>query len=147
MKQYSSNRDFEVVFKKRTKSFGIAVIKMLEDLPYKKSTAIISNQLMRSASAVGSGYRAACRAKTIKDFIYKLTIVEEESDESLYWIEMLEELGTINADVSDKLKDEIKQILAITVSAIRNTKHKQEGFAVKSELRTPNSEPRTLSEV
>jgi four helix bundle protein len=76
--------------KNRTKKFALDVIKLVETLPAGRTTAnIIGRQLMRSATSVGSNYRAACRAKSPADFIAKMVIVEEESDECLYWLEPL----------------------------------------------------------
>ena len=75
--------------KRRTKRFGLDVIKLVESLPKDQTCKILSNQLLRSGTSVGANYRAACRAKSSADFISKLGTVEEEADESGYWLEML----------------------------------------------------------
>ena len=75
----------------RTKQFALRIIKLVESLPNTRTGKVIGNQLLRSGTSVGANYRAACRAKSTADFINKLAIVEEEADESIYWIEILVE--------------------------------------------------------
>ena len=78
--------------KKRTKLFALEVIRLVESLPKTKTGNVIGNQLIRElVPSVGANYRAACRSKSKADFINKLKIVEEEADESIYWMELLEE--------------------------------------------------------
>jgi four helix bundle protein len=88
-------------------------------------TQIIARQLMRSATSVGANYRAACRAKSRPDFIAKMSIVEEEADESLYWLELLGELlPRPNADVS-ALKQEASELVAIAVSSKKTARSRE----------------------
>ncbi len=75
----------------RTKQFALRIIRLVEGLPKNKVTDVIGRQLLKSGTSVGANYRAACRAKSKADFIYKLGIVEEEADESLFWLELLVE--------------------------------------------------------
>ena len=77
--------------KKRTKQFGLRVIQLVESLPKTKTATTIGNQLLRCGTSVGANYRAACRGRSRAEFIAKLGIVEEEADESAYWLEMLVE--------------------------------------------------------
>ncbi|HET7733205.1 MAG TPA: four helix bundle protein [Paludibacter sp.] len=72
--------------KKRTKSVGLEVIKLVDELPNKTSSKAIAAQIIRCATSIGANYRAACRAKSDADFINKLKIVEEETDETIYWL-------------------------------------------------------------
>lgn len=116
------NSTFANEMKKRTKAFGLRVIKLTESLPNKRTANIIGNQLLRCGTSVGANYRAACRARSNADFIAKMGIVEEESDESIYWIEMLVEAGIIKQKLVDNLLDEANQILAIIVSAINTAR-------------------------
>ena len=81
----------EKEFKNRTKQIALRVIRLVESLPKTNSAQIIGKQLLRSATSVGANYRAACRGKSEADIIHKLSIVEEEADESLYWLELLVE--------------------------------------------------------
>ena len=73
--------------KKRTKDFALRIIKLVEYLPRTKTADVIGRQLLRSATSVGANYRAACRARSRADFVSKICVVEEEADESAYWLE------------------------------------------------------------
>jgi four helix bundle protein len=81
--------------KLRTRKFALAVIMLVEKLPRDQTLTIIGKQILRSGTSVGANYRAACRAKSVKDFIAKMGIVEEEIDETIYWLELMEESGKI----------------------------------------------------
>ena len=81
----------EKAFKERTKKLALRVIRLVEALPNRKAADKIGDQLLRSGTSVGANYRAACRGKSIKDILNKLSIVEEEADESLYWMELITE--------------------------------------------------------
>ena len=108
--------------KYRTKQIGLRVIKLIDDLPNKPSTWAIAKQIVRSSTSIGANYRAACRAKSIPDFINKLKIVEEETDETLYWLEILEESSFIPKEKLSDLMKETDEILSIIVSSINTTK-------------------------
>ena len=108
--------------KERTKSFALKVIKAVEMLPKGKTADILGNQLLRAGTSVGANYRAACRAKSTADFIPKMGIVEEEADETIYWMELLIDSGLVRKDDLIPLLDEANQILAITVSSIKTAK-------------------------
>ncbi|WP_263789390.1 four helix bundle protein [Salinibacter sp.] len=77
----------------RTKRFALNVIHLCKSLPNAPECRVIRKQLLRSATSVGANYRAACHARSHKDFIAKLALVEEEGDESQFWLELLDELG------------------------------------------------------
>ena len=81
--------------RKRTKKFALDTIKFVESLPKGKTAEIIGRQLLRSGTSVGANYRAACRARSSADFIAKMGIVEEELDESIYWMELLVDSGIV----------------------------------------------------
>jgi len=104
-------------FKERTKRAALRVIKMIEALPSTKVADVIGRQLLRSATSVGANYRAACRGKSPADVIAKLGIVEEEADESIYWIEILIEAGILPENRLTDLLDEFHQIVAMTVAS------------------------------
>jgi four helix bundle protein len=74
---------------KRTKQFGLRVMKLCDALPRSRSANVIANQLLRSATSVGANYRSACRARSSADWINKLGVVIEEADESAYWLELI----------------------------------------------------------
>ena len=77
---------------------------------------------MKAGTSVGTNYRAACRAKSTADFVSKMGIVEEEADETIYWMELLIESGLVRKDDLTILLNEANQILAITVSSIKTAR-------------------------
>ncbi len=108
--------------KRRTKEFALNVIRFVSNLPTKRDANIIAHQLLRSATSVGANYRAACRARSKDEFIAKIGIVEEESDESLYWLEILSESGLALGGELDKLIKEADELTAIFVSSRKSAK-------------------------
>jgi four helix bundle protein len=110
--------------KDRTKKFAIDVIRHCSTLPQKQEFWVISKQLMRSASSVGANYRSACRAKSKADFIAKLSIVEEEADESMYWMELLEALADENNRELLRLKDEANQLVSIIAASKKTARNR-----------------------
>jgi four helix bundle protein len=83
---------------------------------------VIGTQLLRAGTSVGANYRAACRARSRKEFIAKMGIVEEEADESQFWLELLLERGLLDAQRVSSLHQEAGQIVAMTVSSIRTAR-------------------------
>ena len=112
--------------KRRTKSFAIRVFKFLMEIEKTKAVEVISYQLFKSSSSVSANYRAVCRGKSDSDFLNKLKIVDEEADESLFWLEFIQELE-IDCDKNEleKLIKEADELVAIFSSAIRTIKNKQ----------------------
>ena len=110
--------------KKRTKQIGLEIIKLIDELPSKPLVWEISKQIIRSSTSVGANYRAACRAKSTPDFINKLKIVEEEADETMYWLEILEESELVNSDRVTIIKKEIDEILSIVVASLKTLREK-----------------------
>lgn len=108
--------------KKRTKVFALQIIKLVESLPKNKTCDVIGKQLLRSGTSVGANYRAACRAKSLPDFISKMGNVEEESDETAYWLELLEESGHRNDEQLFAALKEANEILSITIASIKTAK-------------------------
>jgi len=108
--------------KRRTKEFGLRVIKLVEQLPRSKTADVIGQQLLRSATSVGANYRAACRARSQADFVSKICVVEEEADESAYWLELLEAAKIVSeAEISSLLK-EADELTAIFVASGKTAK-------------------------
>ncbi|MGB7582133.1 MAG: four helix bundle protein [Sedimentisphaerales bacterium] len=108
--------------KRRTKAFGLTVIKLVDQLPRTRSANAIGNQLVRSATSVGANYRAACRARSKAEFAAKLGIVEEEADESAYWIEMLIEAGMAPQNRVTEMLSEANELVAIVVASLNTVK-------------------------
>lgn len=111
--------------KARTKKFALEIIRMVESLPRTKTGEIIGRQLLRSAASVGANYRATCRAKSQADFISKIATVEEESDETVYWLELLKEAGLKNGDPIKSLIREACELTAIFSASRKSAKDKQ----------------------
>ena len=97
----------------RTKKFHINVIKLCTHFPKNAAGFEIANQLIRSAGSVGSNYRAACRGKSTADFIYKIEVVLEEADESLYWLEVSKDAELIKLSSIDELIKEANELVSI----------------------------------
>ena len=110
--------------KQRTKKFSLEIIKIIELIPKTKIGYTIANQMIRSATSVGADYGAACRAKSDKDLLNKLLIVEEEADETLYWLELLQETKTLNENVLDNIMKECDELVAIFTSAGKKMRNK-----------------------
>src|SRR5688572_24948139 len=108
--------------KNRTKQLALRVVRLVESLPQNRTCNVIGRQLLRSGTSVGANYRAACRAKSTADFIAKLAIVEEEADESIYWIELLVQSDQVKINLVESLLGEFDEIVAIIVSAIKTSK-------------------------
>jgi len=108
--------------KQRTKVFALGIIQLVESLPKERTTEVLGRQLLRSGTSVGSNYRSPCRAKSIADFISKMGIVEEEADESLYWMELLIEAGIEVNIKMEALMKEAGELLAITVASIKTAR-------------------------
>jgi four helix bundle protein len=116
--------NFSENFKSRTKNIGSEIIKLVEELPSKPVAWILTKQILRSSTSVGANYRAACRAKSTADFINKLKIVEEEADETIYWLEMMQDAGLITESQIKPLVKEISEILSIVVTSIKTTRER-----------------------
>ena len=123
----------------RTRGFASAVIALVEDLPRGRTLDVIGLQLLRSGTSVGANYRAACRARSRKEFIAKMGIVEEEADESQFWLELLGERRLADTQRISSLHEEAGQIVAMTVSSIRTARQASRSTP-HSALRTPHRE-------
>ena len=108
--------------KQRTRAFALRVIRVVEALPKSRTADVIGAQLLRSGTSVGANYRAACRAKSRADFISKMGTVEEEADESIYWMEMLLSVSLLKKARLADLLNEASQLVAIAVSSINTAK-------------------------
>ncbi|MBI5360674.1 MAG: four helix bundle protein [Planctomycetes bacterium] len=106
--------------KQRTKVFAVDVIRAVEKFPRNRSGDIIARQIIRSATSIGANYRAACRAQSKAHFISKLSIVEEEADETLYWLELAVESNIAGSDKISNILKEADELTAI-FSASRRT--------------------------
>lgn len=112
------------VLKARLKSFALRIIKLVESLPDNTTGRTLGKQIIRSGTSPGANYRSACIGKSEKDFLNKLKMVEEELDETLYWLELITDSGLIKSHLLQDLKQENEELLKIIVSSILTVKKK-----------------------
>jgi four helix bundle protein len=110
--------------KKRTKEFAKRMISLCRQLPNTQEARLIGNQLFRAGTSVGANYRAVCRARSKADFIAKLGLVLEEADESLYWLEILDETGMAKTELVTPLMAEANELVAIFVASLNTAQGK-----------------------
>jgi four helix bundle protein len=122
-------------FKARTKRVAWRVIKVVEALPAQRVADVIGKQLLRSGTSVGANYRAACRGKSAAGVVAKLALVEEEADESVYWLESLSEAGIVPARRLAGLTDELNQIVSMIVASQKTLRANNP----QSKIRNPKS--------
>ncbi len=109
-------------FKKRTMAFAVRIVRQVASQPKSEFNYVIGRQLLRAGTSVGANYRSACRAKSRADFISKMTTVEEECDESLYWMELMVRAGAVKQQALDDLMKEANEILSLVVASIRTAR-------------------------
>ena len=112
--------DYDI--KLRTKNYAKAIIELCRRLPDNREGRLIGNQIFRSGTSIASNYRAACRARSKADFISKMGIVEEETDETLFWLEILCEMKIIDPNSVQYLIKEGDEILSIVVASIKTAR-------------------------
>ena len=107
----------EPQMKDRTKQFALRVLKMSDELPTNRTGNAIANQIVRSSTSVAANYRALCRSKSRADFINKTSIVEEEADESGFWLELIVDAGLMTAARVKPLLEEASELTAMMVAS------------------------------
>jgi len=120
--------------KNRTKKFALSIIKMVEVLPNSLAGRTIGNQIIRSGTSVAANYRAACRARSAADFISKITFVEEESDETLFWLELIAEANLLEKEKLNGLIKEADELTAIFTAAGKTTRQNNPKSQVKNKI-------------
>ena len=123
MQEHTGKRKDEL--RDRTKAFALRVIKLVDALPNTPVARVIRNQLLRCGTSVGANYRAAKRAKSTADFISKMETVEEETDESMYWMELIVETGLVKEGRISDLYQEADEILSMVVASIKTARRKK----------------------
>jgi four helix bundle protein len=121
-------------FQRRTKTLALQAIRLTDLLPKTATADVLFRQLLRSATSVGANYRAACRARSSADMINKLRIVEEEADESIYWMELLAESGVIPPACLSELMKQADEIVAMTVASIKTLRGNSQSANPKSAI-------------
>lgn len=108
--------------KMRTKAFAVSVVKFTRCVPRSEEASVIKRQLIRSATAVGANYRAACLARSRADFISKLGIVIEEADESRHWMELLAETDICSKDSAAAIAREAAELTSILIASVKTAR-------------------------
>ncbi|MBW3470434.1 four helix bundle protein [Arthrospiribacter ruber] len=123
-RNYGENDRFEFIkqIQDRSKVLALEVIKVCDKLPSKRSSSVISYQIIKSATSQAANYRAACRARSGAEFFSKISIVVEEADETCFWLEMLFEAKLIDVETFQKLFKESEELLSIFSTARKNAK-------------------------
>ena len=124
--------------KARTKRFALECLRIVDGLPRNRACEVYGKQLIRSSSSVGANYRAVCRSRSTAEMISKLSVVEEEADESGYWLEMLTDSGNAPEGLTAPLLSEANQLVAILVASrrtLQNRKSEIENQKSKREIR------------
>ena len=121
----------EQEFKDRTKALALRVVRLVGALPKTERAAdVIGKQLLRSGTSVGANYRAACRARSTAELIAKLSIVLEEADESLYWMELLVDSHLMPANKLQSLMAETNEIISMLVASLKTLRSKSKSNRV-----------------
>lgn len=108
--------------KLRTKTFALHVIKLVKSMPEDRIGRVLGNQILRSGTSVAANYRSACKARSKADFISKITIVEEEADETTLWLELIMESDTLDNELTRSLHKEANELTAIFTSSGKTAK-------------------------
>jgi four helix bundle protein len=111
--------------KTRTKEFAKRVINLCRQLPETREGRLIGGRIFRSGTSVGSNYRAVCRARSRADFIAKIGLVLEEADESLYWLELLDETAILKPEILSPLLIEANELVSIFVATLNKAKSRK----------------------
>src|SRR5256714_729378 len=107
----------ETELKRRTKKFALRILDLADALPQPRTGNVIAGQITRSGTSIAANYRALCRAKSRADFVNKTSIVEEEADESCFWLELLVDAGLMTATRVKPLLKEASELTAILVAS------------------------------
>ena len=110
---------------KRTKLFALKIIQFVATLPNTKAADVIEYQLVKAGTSVGSNYREANRAESRNDFIHKIGIVEKESSETLYWLELSEDANFGDSEKRRWLLQEARELLAIFTSTSKTSRQRR----------------------
>jgi four helix bundle protein len=115
------------VLKDRTKQFAIRIVAVVRSLPTSREGNVMGNQLLRSGTAVAANYRAVCRARSKAEFISKMSVVVEEADETVFWLELLVDTKVVPKDKLSLLLNEANELLAICAASLRTAKYNKHG--------------------
>ena len=118
-----TNREFSEVLEQRTRKFAIMILKLSSDLSLTPENKVIRYQISKSGTSVGANYREANRSKSKADFVNKIRIAEGEASETVYWLEIIKDMGWGSDDIFNSTMKEAKELLAIFTSIYTKTKY------------------------
>jgi len=121
----------EKELKPRTRNFAVEILNFVDELPNRRSANIIGNQLGTSASSIASNYKAACRARSHAEFISKIGIVEEEADESVFWLDIIPDTKNSTTQIITPLLNEARELTAIFTAASKTAKQNKQNKTEK----------------
>jgi four helix bundle protein len=133
--------------KQRTKKFALRAMKLVDALPHTSAGRAVGTQLVRCASSVGANYRAALRSRSRAEFIAKLGIVEEEADESGYWLELVIDGALLKRSLVEPLQKEADELTRIFAASIRSAKAERTPRSASANSATSNGKPLPKSEI
>ncbi|MBI3646297.1 MAG: four helix bundle protein [Acidobacteriales bacterium] len=111
-----------VDLQERTKRFAVRILKLYRSLPKTEEARVLGKQILRSGTSIGANYRAASRARSRAEFVAKLGIVLEETDETAFWLELMQDAGIFPEPKLHDLAQEVNELIAIFVSSVRTAK-------------------------
>ena len=112
----------KIEFRDRTKRFAVGVIRFCSSLPGERGIHNLVNQLIRSSCSVAANFREACRARSTAEFISKIEVCLQEADESMLWLELIEDGYNMKSEQNTKLQAEVDELIAILVTMARTAK-------------------------
>jgi four helix bundle protein len=121
----------EKELKPRTRNFAVEILNFVDELPNRRSANIIGNQLGTSASSIASNYKAACRARSHAEFISKIGIVEEEADESVFWLDIIPDTKNSTTQIITPLLNEARELTTIFTAASKTAKQNKQNKTEK----------------
>lgn len=122
-KEHNATGGMKSELESRTKAFALRVIRFVADLPKNKTTDVLGYQLLKSGTSIGANYREARRAESLDDFIHKIAIVEKETHECKYWLELFDESSIGDPEELESLNQECSELLAIFTSSGKTAKN------------------------
>lgn len=108
--------------KVRTKEFALRVLRLYRSLPHTEEARVIGRQLIRSGTSIGANYRAACRGRSRAEFAAKLGFVLEEADETVFWLELIQDASIVPREKLSALTKEANELVAIIAASLRTVK-------------------------
>jgi four helix bundle protein len=106
----------------RTRKFAVDILNFVDQLPNRRSANIIGNQLGRCASSIAANYRAACRGRSHAEFVAKIDVVEEEADETTFWLDIISDRNNGLKETVSPLLNEARKLTAIFTAACKTAK-------------------------